>query len=58
MTDIEVIVASYSTTHLKVVKKRFDKGKINLSPGGPIASSPILFLTQEKFPQIKVFLND
>ena len=57
ITDIPVIIAGSSTTHLRVVKANFPEGKIILSPGGPIASSPILFSTQEKFPEVKVFLK-
>lgn len=42
-TDIKVQVAGLSLTHTNVLKKKFEKGKLILSPGGPISSLPILF---------------
>ena len=55
MTDIKVLVAGHSTSHVQVLKKRFRPGIITLSPGGPYASSPILFSTDEELPQINTF---
>lgn len=41
-TDIRINVRGFTTTHTRVVKKDFDPGMITLSPGGPVAASPIL----------------
>ena len=42
-TNIKVQLNGYSSTHKNVLKKEFQPGKIVLSPGGPIAASPVLF---------------
>lgn len=41
-TDIPISVRGFSTTHTRVVKKDFPAGIATLSPGGPVASSPVL----------------
>lgn len=41
-TDIRIHVRGFSTAHTRVVKKDFAAGIVTLSPGGPVASSPIL----------------
>jgi hypothetical protein len=41
-SDIPIHVRGFSTAHTRVVKKDFAAGIITLSPGGPVASSPIL----------------
>lgn len=41
-TDIQVHVRGFSTAHTSVVKKDFSPGTLTLSPGGPVASCPIL----------------
>lgn len=41
-SDIKVYVKGASCIHTGVVTKTFEPGKITLSPGGPVASSPIL----------------
>lgn len=41
-TDIPISVRGFTTIHTRVVKKDFSSGMITLSPGGPIAASPIL----------------
>lgn len=41
-SDIPIHVRGFSTAHTRVVKKDFTAGIITLSPGGPVASSPIL----------------
>jgi len=40
--DIRIHVRGFTTAHTRVVKKDFTAGIITLSPGGPVASSPIL----------------
>jgi hypothetical protein len=40
--DIPINVQGFSTKHTRVVKKDFPAGEATLSPGGPVASSPIL----------------
>lgn len=39
--DFEIAIIGGSCSHYKIVKKKFKKGYISLSPGGPIASDPI-----------------
>jgi len=39
--DFEISIIGSSCAHKKIVKKKFKKGYINLSPGGPVASDPI-----------------
>jgi hypothetical protein len=46
-TDIPINVQGYSTRHTRVVKKDFAAGVITLSPGGPVAASPILIEAHE-----------
>lgn len=41
-SDIPINVQGYSTKHTRVVKKGFAAGMITLSPGGPVAASPVL----------------
>ena len=41
-SDIPIHVRGFTTTLTRVVKKDFSAGTITLSPGGPVASSPIL----------------
>lgn len=41
-TDIRIHVRGFSTAHTRVVKKDFSAGIVTLSPGGPVAASPIL----------------
>ena len=51
-TDIKVKVVGYSLTHTNVLKKKFPRGDLILSPGGPISSSPILFSHNENLENI------
>ena len=47
------MVEGLSINHVQVLKKTFKSGTIILSPGGPIASAPILFSSYGKeFPHI------
>ena len=39
--DFEIAIIGDTCAHKKIVKKKFKKGYINLSPGGPTASDPI-----------------
>jgi hypothetical protein len=39
--DFEIAIIGGSCSHKKIVKKKFKKGYISLSPGGPTASDPI-----------------
>ena len=39
--DFEIAIIGITCAHKKIVKKKFKKGYISLSPGGPIASDPI-----------------
>jgi len=39
--DFEIAIIGTNCVHKKIVKKKFKKGYINLSPGGPISSDPI-----------------
>ena len=48
-SKIEVNVVGRSVTLSKVVKKDFKPGSYILSPGGPIASSPILIGLDKEF---------
>jgi len=60
-TNIQVNIIGPNSTHTTVVSKRFPPGIIDLEPGGPISSSPILIdakeedvdlVTIKKFPAI------
>ena len=46
-TNIQVNIIGASSTHSMVVSKRFPSGIIDLEPGGPISSSPILIDAKE-----------
>ena len=58
-TDIKVKVICGSTMHTQVIKKTFEAGTIELSPGGPISSSPILIsIDGELFPELGLKVID
>ena len=53
--DFTVVIIGGSCVHIKIVKKKFNKGSVTLQPGGPISSDPIFILGNIDIDKIKVF---